>query len=169
MLDKDQLTRIIPHRPPFLWIDRVRELKPGVLCIAEKYIDPQDPLFTGHFPGNALFPGVLIIEAAAQTGAVMLGASPKPNEPDDQKLPGRWVHLLAAVNSFKFLKPVSPGILLRIEAKTVAGNELTALVKAVAWVDNRMVARGELMLLTRRQDIEGTDTGRDNGNAGTDS
>ena len=74
MMERDEIEKRIPHRPPFLWIDRVEEFEPGVRCVAWLLVDGTNPLFAGHFPARPILPGVLIIEAVAQTAAVMLGA-----------------------------------------------------------------------------------------------
>jgi 3-hydroxyacyl-[acyl-carrier-protein] dehydratase len=140
MTDQRDILRSIPHRPPFLWIDRIEELEAGWRCVATKYIDPDEPIFQGHFPGNAIFPGVLIIESAAQTAAVMLGGSrPNPQE-------ANATCLLASVNRFKFLKPVRPGAVLRIETRKIAELGDMAFLQATVWVENEEVAKGELMV-----------------------
>src|SRR5215467_12580206 len=102
-MDRTEIEGLIPHRPPFLWIDRVEELEPGVRCVAVKFIDPEDPIFAGHFPANPIMPGVLLIEAVAQTAGVMLGPAASQTA---YKNTGA-VALLAAVNRFKFFQPVS--------------------------------------------------------------
>ncbi len=127
---------LIPHRPPFLWIDRVVELEAGLRCVALKYIDPSEPLFTGHFPGDAIFPGALVIEAAAQTAAAMqaaFGSGQKSRR-----------YRLAAVNRFKFLAPVLPGVELRIETRKTAEMGSMTYVEATATVGGEIVAKGEL-------------------------
>jgi 3-hydroxyacyl-[acyl-carrier-protein] dehydratase len=154
MLDKDQVQGIIPHRPPFLWIDRVEELKAGEHCIAAKYIDPSEPIFAGHFPGNAIFPGVLIIESAAQTAAVMLGSLQIGDRSAIAKPNRNQTHLLASVNRFKFLKPVRPGAMLRIETRKIAELGTMAWVEAKIWVEDQQVAKGELTVLTADQDYQ---------------
>ena len=70
-----EIEAILPHRPPFLWIDRVLSVEPGVRCVASKRIDPEAPFFAGHFPGDPILPGVFLVEAAAQTAGIMMGAS----------------------------------------------------------------------------------------------
>src|SRR4051812_42217332 len=102
-MERDQIEMLIPHRPPFLWIDRVEELEPGVRCVAVKFVDPASPIFSGHFPAKPIFPGVLLIEAVAQPAGVMLGSAAPLNS---ENSPGEAA-LLAAVNRFKFLKPVT--------------------------------------------------------------
>ncbi len=146
-LDKDQILNIIPHRPPFLWIDRVIELEAGMRCVATKYISPDEPVFAGHFPGNAVLPGVLIIEAAAQTAAAMLGSVGKTGSPVPERAQTPTC-LLASVRSFKFLKPVLPCSELRIETRKEAEVGTTASVRARAWVGDQEVAKGELLLIS---------------------
>jgi 3-hydroxyacyl-[acyl-carrier-protein] dehydratase len=133
MLEKDAILGLIPHRPPFLWVDRVVEIEAGVRCVGLKFVDPAEPCFAGHFPGKAVLPGVFLIEAAAQTAAVMMGA------PTGERL-------LAAVNRFKFLKPVSPGSELRIETRMVSSAGPLSYVEATVSVAGEIVARGELSL-----------------------
>jgi len=132
---------MIPHRAPFLWIDRVEELEPGVRCVAVKFVDPADPIFVGHFPAKAILPGVFLIEAVAQTAGVMLGsAGPQAS--------GGGVALLAAVNRFKFLKTVTPGQNLRVETKKLTEVGQMACIGGTVWVDGEMVASGELSVVS---------------------
>ena len=132
---------MIPHRAPFLWIDRVEELEPGVRCVAVKFVDPADPIFVGHFPAKALLPGVFLIEAVAQTAGVMLGsAGPQAS--------GGGVALLAAVNRFKFLKTVTPGQNLRVETKKLTEVGQMACIGGTVWVDGEIVASGELSVVS---------------------
>ena len=77
-MDRDEIEKLIPHRRPFLWIDGVEELEPGVHCLAWKRIDPESPAFAGHFPGNPILPGIFLIEAIAQTACVMLASAAQP-------------------------------------------------------------------------------------------
>src|ERR1700733_7569093 len=103
-MERCEIEALIPHRPPFLWIDRVEELEPGVRCVAVKFVDAANPVFAGHFPATPILPGIFLIEAMAQTAGVMLGSS-TPVAVGDRG----GVALLAAVNRFKFFKPVAPG------------------------------------------------------------
>lgn len=149
VIERSEIETMIPHRPPFLWIDRVEELEPGVRCVAVKFIDPADPIFAGHFPAKAILPGVLLIEAVAQTAGVMLGpaASDTANPGSASSgagSSGGGVALLAAVNRFKFLKPVTPGQQLRIETKKLTDVGRMACISGTVWVDGEMVASGEL-------------------------
>jgi 3-hydroxyacyl-[acyl-carrier-protein] dehydratase len=142
VIERSEIEAMIPHRPPFLWIDRVEELEPGVRCVAVKYVDPGDPVFAGHFPAKPILPGVLMIEAVAQTAGVMLGSATPEGAPG--------VALLAAVNRFKFLKPVTPGQLLRIETTKLTGAGQMALIGGTVYVDGEIVASGELSVVSAR-------------------
>ena len=144
MIERSEIETMIPHRPPFLWIDRVEELDPGVRCVALKFVDPKDPIFAGHFPAKPILPGVLLIEAVAQTAGVMLGSA----APRDAAGTGARVALLAAVNRFKFLKPVTPGQELRIETKKLTDAGPMAYISGTVWVDGEIVASGELSVVS---------------------
>jgi 3-hydroxyacyl-[acyl-carrier-protein] dehydratase len=140
VIGRSEIETMIPHRPPFLWIDRVEELEPGVRCVAVKFVDPADPIFAGHFPAKPILPGVLLIEAVAQTAGVMLG-SVAPQGAGE-------LALLAAVNRFKFFKPVTPGRELRIETRKLTDAGKMALITGTVYVDGEMVASGELSVVS---------------------
>jgi 3-hydroxyacyl-[acyl-carrier-protein] dehydratase len=140
MIERREIETMIPHRPPFLWIDRVEELEPGVRCVAVKFVDPANPIFAGHFPAKPILPGVLLIEAVAQTAGVMLGsAAPQGSG---------GLALLAAVNRFKFFKPVTPGRELRIETKKLTDAGKMAYISGTVFVDGEIVASGELSVVS---------------------
>lgn len=140
MIERSEIETMIPHRPPFLWIDRVEELEPGVRCVAVKFVDPADPVFAGHFPAKPILPGVLLIEAVAQTAGVMLGSVAPQGA-------GKLA-LLAAVNRFKFFKPVTPGQELRIETKKLTDAGKMAYISGTVFVDGEIVASGELSVVS---------------------
>jgi len=144
VMERNEIERLIPHRHPFLWIDRVQELEPGVRCVAEKLVDPADPVFAGHFPAKPILPGVFLIEAVAQTAGVMLGSATQ----DAAARSGEGVALLAAVNRFKFLKPVIPGQNLRIETKKLTELGQMACIAGTVWADGEIVAKGELSVVS---------------------
>ena len=114
MLDKRQIEAIIPHRDPFLLIDRVLELVPGRRAVAERDLTGEEDVFRGHFPGYPVFPGVLQVEALAQTGAVALLALPENR--------GK-IALFAGIEKVRFRRQVVPGDTLRLEVEvaTVRG------------------------------------------------
>jgi 3-hydroxyacyl-[acyl-carrier-protein] dehydratase len=144
VIERIAIETLIPHRPPFLWIDRVEELEPGVRCVAVKFVDPANPIFAGHFPANPILPGVLLIETVAQTAGVMLGSA-MPRAVAGSR---GGVALLAAVNRFKFLKPVTPGQELRIETKKLTEAGQLAYIGGTVWVDGEIVANGELSVVS---------------------
>ncbi len=143
VIERSGIETLIPHRPPFLWIDRVEELEPGVRCVAVKFVDPADPMFAGHFPAKPILPGVLLIEAVAQTAGVMLGSAAQQADANSTGA----VALLAAVNRFKFLKPVTPGQELRVETKKLTEAGKMAYIAGTVWVGGDMVASGELSVV----------------------
>lgn len=106
MLTTQQIMAIIPHRYPFLLLDRVLELEPGGRVVAEKLVSANEPQFMGHFPANPIFPGVLIVEALAQAGAVVALSLPEHA--------GKLV-LFAGIDNCRFKRVVRPGDVLRLE------------------------------------------------------
>lgn len=142
-IEQSEIETLIPHRAPFLWIDRVEELEPGIRCVALKFIDPENPIFAGHFPAKPILPGVLLIEAVAQTAGVMLGSA----APQTAERNTGGVAMLAAVNRFKFLKPVTPGEEVRIETKKLTEAGQMAYVGGTVWVGGDIVANGELSVV----------------------
>jgi len=110
VLDRSQIQSIIPHRDPFLLIDRVLELVPGERVVAEKDVTGEEDFFRGHFPGRPIMPGVLIIEALAQAGAVAALSSPEHS--------GKLA-LFGAVEKARFRRNVVPGEVLRLEVDVV--------------------------------------------------
>jgi 3-hydroxyacyl-[acyl-carrier-protein] dehydratase len=144
VIERSEIETLIPHRLPFLWIDRVEELEPGVRCVAVKFVDPENPIFAGHFPAKPILPGVFLIEATAQAAGVMLGsAAPLTTDKNSDR-----VALLAAVNHFKFLKPVTPGQELRVETKKLAEIGQLVCIGGTVWVGEDVVASGELSVVT---------------------
>jgi beta-hydroxyacyl-ACP dehydratase FabZ len=144
VIERSEIEAMIPHRPPFLWVDRVVELDPGVRCVAVKFVDPTDPIFGGHFPSKPILPGVLLIEAVAQTAGVMLGSA----APRGAGSRGGQLALLAAVNRFKFFKPVAPGQELRIETRKLTEAGTMSYISGTVWVEGEIVASGELSVVS---------------------
>ncbi len=136
MLDIKQIMDIIPHRPPFLLVDRILELETGVRAVGIKSVTMNEPFFVGHFPGEPIMPGVLIVEALAQVGAVALLSS----ESNQGKLA-----LFAGINEFRFRGKVTPGDQLRLELTVTRSKGAIGKGNAVATVDGQVVAEGELI------------------------
>lgn len=135
MLDKAQIEAILPHRDPFLLLDRVVELVPGEHAIAEKDILATDEVFRGHFPGHPVFPGVLQLEALAQTGAVALLSEPEAR--------GKLV-LFAGVDRVRFRRPVIPGDILRLEARLTERRGSVGKGEGKAFVGSHLACSGTL-------------------------
>jgi len=138
MRDRRRIESLIPHRPPFLWIDKIAELEPGVRCVALKLVDPAEPFFAGHFPGEPILPGIFLIEAVAQTAGVMMAGPTK----------SQGIPVLAAVNRFKFLKRVRPGSELRIETRKLTEAGAMAYIEGTVHVGEELVAKGELSVVS---------------------
>jgi len=135
MLSVQQIMEILPHRPPFLLIDRIVELELGVRAVGLKQVTVNEPFFAGHFPGYPIMPGVLIVEALAQVGAVALLAQPE------------WkgkLALFAGIDGVRFKKPVTPGDTLRLEVTLDKMRRIIGKGRGVATVDGTVVAEGEL-------------------------
>ena len=135
MLDINEIMKIIPQRAPFLMIDKVEHLVPGESCTAYKNVCINEPYFAGHFPGNPIMPGVLIIEALAQTGACAILSL------DEYK--GKNA-LFGGVDNLRFKKPVLPGDVLKLEVKIIKRKGPIGVGEAIATVDGKVAVKGEL-------------------------
>ena len=140
-LDREQVMALLPHRPPFLLVDDVVELEPGRRCVARRTLRDDDFWFAGHFPGNPVMPGVLIVEALAQT-ATLAAASVAAEDGDAE--PGK-IGLFAGIDKVRFKRVVRPGDTLRLEAEMLAVHGPVGKCKVLATVDGQMACRGELM------------------------
>ncbi|AXK71576.1 3-hydroxyacyl-[acyl-carrier-protein] dehydratase FabZ [Lysobacter sp. TY2-98] len=141
-VDVRGIEALLPHRYPFLLVDRVVAFEPRKRILAYKNVTANEPCFTGHFPGNPVMPGVLIIEALAQAGGLLttLTAKSEGAGPQDEKL-----FYLVKVDGAKFMKQVVPGdrIELDVELKRVIRN--MAMYAGVARVDGEVVACAEIL------------------------
>ncbi len=135
ILGSREIQQVIPHRWPFLLVDKIIDLKPGEEAVGIKNISAGEIFFQGHFPGYPIFPGVLISEALAQVGAVAI-LSLAENK-------GKIV-LFAGVDGFRFRKPVLPGDCLRLEVKLTKMRGPIGKGTAKATVEEKTVAEGEL-------------------------
>lgn len=142
-LDIDAIREVLPHRYPFLLVDRIEELE-AERVVGIKNVTVNEPFFAGHFPDYPVMPGVLIIEAMAQVaGVLVLSGIP------DRK---SKLVLLAGVDGAKFRKPVRPGDQLRMEMKILRSRASMAKVSGIATVDGAIVAEAEMLcVLADRQ------------------
>jgi beta-hydroxyacyl-[acyl carrier protein] dehydratase FabZ len=135
MLNIDEIQKILPHRPPFLLIDRVEELEPGVKAIGRKCVSMNEPFFQGHFPGKAVMPGVIILEALAQMGAVCMLSVPG-NE-------GKIVYF-GAMDKVKFKQQVFPGDVLTLDVEITKRKGSFGVGTAKASVDGKVAVEAIL-------------------------
>lgn len=135
MLDINEIMNIIPQRAPFLMIDKVESYEPGKYCIAYKNVCINEPYFAGHFPGQPIMPGVLIIEALAQAGAVAILSKPENKGKNA---------LFGGVDKLRFKKQVVPGDILKLEVKIIKEKGPIGVGEAIAYVDDKVAVKGEL-------------------------
>ncbi|MBX6396359.1 MAG: 3-hydroxyacyl-ACP dehydratase FabZ [Alicyclobacillaceae bacterium] len=136
MYDIEQIQQILPHRPPFLLVDRILEVEPGKRAVGIKNVTMNEPYFVGHFPGYAVMPGVLIVEALAQTGAVAILSM--------EAYKGK-IGFFAGIDGFRFRRQVRPGDQLRLEVEISRLKGTIGKGTARALVDGQVAAEGELM------------------------
>ena len=137
MLDIIEIMAILPHRYPFLLVDKVLEMEQGKRIVAIKNVTMNEPFFQGHFPGHPVMPGVLIIEAMAQVAAIMAYLA-SGDEADDK------VSYFMAIDNARFRKPVKPGDTLRIEIETIFHKRGIWSVAGKSYVDDVLVTEAEL-------------------------
>jgi len=137
------IEQILPHRPPFLFVDNILEFNTGTSIHTERYVSAREPFLKGHFPGRPVMPGVLIIEALAQTSGLLIGLTLRESDAPAQDSPAGFV---LTTTDMKFLYPVEPGSTLRMTStlKKKFGNLYRFSVAAS--VGETIIARGILSL-----------------------
>jgi 3-hydroxyacyl-[acyl-carrier-protein] dehydratase len=144
VLTIEEIKEIIPHRYPFLLVDRILELEPLKRGVGIKNVTANEPFFQGHFPNKPVMPGVLLLEAMAQVGGVSL------LYPDENR--GKLAYF-ASMEGVKFRKPVVPGDQVRMEAEVTRLRGSVGKVRAEAFVDGQLVAEAEFMFsLSEKQE-----------------
>jgi 3-hydroxyacyl-[acyl-carrier-protein] dehydratase len=136
MLKKEDIEKILPHRDPFLLIDEVIELEPGKRIMAIKHVNNDEYYFRGHFPQNPIMPGVLIVEAIAQAGAIAVLSLPQYK--------GKLV-LFAGIDKARFKKIIKPGDELTIEVEITDFRRNIGKAKGIAKTDNQIACTAEAM------------------------
>ena len=134
-MNTKQIMEMIPHRQPFLLIDTIEELLPGVRAVAKKCVSYNEPFFAGHFPGEPVMAGVLIIEAMAQAGAAAILSRPENK--------GKTAYF-AGINNAKFKRKVVPGDVLTLELEIIKEKGPIGVGKGTAKVDGKLAASAEL-------------------------
>lgn len=138
MLDINEIMKHLPHRYPFLLVDRVTALEPGERIEVIKNVTINEPFFQGHFPGHPVMPGVLIVEAMAQAGGILAYKS------DLDVGEGKVVYFMG-IDKAKFRKPVMPGDQLRLVLQVLKQRRSIWRFRGEAFVDDKLVAEAELM------------------------
>jgi beta-hydroxyacyl-ACP dehydratase FabZ len=136
--DMQDILSFLPHRYPFLLVDRILEVVPGEKIVGLKNVTMNEPFFQGHFPGNPIMPGVLIVEAMAQTGGMLFLASRKQEQNDA-------VFYFMGMDNVRFRKPVVPGDQLVMAVQLLKLRKAVVKMAATATVDQTLVAEAEFM------------------------
>ncbi len=140
LYDVNDIQKILPHRYPFLLVERVTEMKVGESIVAYKNVSISEPVFQGHFPGRPIYPGVMIIEGMAQAGAILAFESlPKESVDISEKI----VYFMS-IDKAKFRVPVTPGDRLEYRVSVLKQKGAVWVFKAEAYVDDKLVSEAEL-------------------------
>ena len=142
-LDVGDIQAILPHRYPFLLVDRIRELEIDRRVVGIKNVTVNEPFFQGHFPGRPIMPGVLILEVMAQVGGILAFKSAPPD--------GHPVVYLTGVDHAKFRKPVVPGDQLRVEVEVLKRRSPFWKMQGKAYVENDLVCEAELTAMVTEE------------------
>ena len=137
MMDIARIIQCLPHRYPFLLVDRIVETEGDIRVVGIKNVSINEPFFEGHFPGHPIMPGVLIVEAMAQTGGVLLLSG--------LERPEEKVVYFMSLDGVKFRRPVVPGEQLRMEVRVVQNRGRTVSLRGEAFVDGALVAEADMM------------------------
>lgn len=141
ILDIEGIQRLLPHRPPFLLVDRVVEFEADRRLVALKGVTMNEPFFQGHFPGKPVMPGVLILEALAQAAALLATLSLTPEEVSDK------ITYLMGIDGARFRRPVVPGDRLELVVEVTKHKGAVWKQRGVAKVDGQVAAEAEFMAM----------------------
>lgn len=143
-MDVNDITKYLPHRYPFLLVDRVTELQLGERVVAYKNISVNEPFFQGHFPGNPVMPGVLIVEAMAQAAGI-LGFRTMDKTPEEGS-----IYLFCGADNVRFKRQVIPGDRLQLEAKYISDKRGIWKFECRATVDGELAASATILCADRK-------------------
>lgn len=140
-MERVEIAEILPHRYPFLLVDRVVEVEPGKRIVALKNVTVNEPFFSGHFPGRPIMPGVLLCEAVAQAGGILAHISSASSSDGSQ------VAMLTALDHVRFRQQVTPGDQLRLEVEAVRRRGTFWKMRGTALVDGKVAAELEFTVM----------------------
>ncbi|MBI3593013.1 MAG: 3-hydroxyacyl-ACP dehydratase FabZ [Nitrospirae bacterium] len=143
MIDIKEISSLLPHRYPFLLVDRVIELEPDIKAVGIKNVTINEPFFHGHFPDNPVMPGVLIVEAMAQVAGILAFKS---------GVPGKMVYFMS-IEKAKFRKIVSPGDQLRLEVKVIHKRGAVWKFSAEAYVGDKLMSEAEFTAMVPDKEL----------------
>ena len=143
VIDIQEILELLPHRYPFVLVDRVLEITPGQRIVALKNVTINEPFFTGHFPSRPVMPGVLIIEAMAQAAGLLSFKTPELN------LTKGSIFYFAGIDHARFKRPVRPGDTLKLEADVLKIVRGVGKFKCRATVDGQLAAEGEILAVLK--------------------
>ena len=153
-MDIAQIMKILPHRYPFLLLDRMVELNPGKKGIGIKNVTINEPFFQGHFPGHPVMPGVLILESMAQVAGILAFASAGSMEEVEKNMEDKVIYFMS-IDKVKFRQPVIPGDQLRQEVELTRNRGNVASFEGKAYVGDTLVAEAQMKAILIDREAEG--------------
>lgn len=147
ILDSRAIQEILPHRYPFLLVDKIIELEPRIRIVGIKQVTINEPFFQGHFPGAPVMPGVLQIEALAQVGAIL---ALREFEDRESKIP-----FFSGIDKARFRRPVVPGDTLTLEVTAIRIGSKVQKMQGIAKVDGQITAEAEIMCILGDREMKG--------------
>ncbi len=145
-LNQEDIQNILPHRYPFLLVDRIVELDPGKRIVGLKNVSINEPFFQGHFPGRPIMPGVLIVESLAQVGGILALLA----TPENMGNPSIY---LMGLDKVRFRQPVVPGDQMRLEVETLRGGKKFWKMQGQAFVNDTLVMEGEMIAAVGKDEV----------------